>query len=184
MVEAVFEQSFGVSSRMAAVQATKLAALHGLSNDDREDLSQEALLELWRKAPAFDERRAGWRTFSERVVANRLASLLRHTHSSRSGHGKQDPIEGLELADMARSHNIDLQTDVGRVLDGVSPFDRSVALSLIDYSAIETSHRLRVARATVYRSIVRLRAAFTSAGFTKSGGGSKRCPANRQEARA
>ena len=61
---------------------------------------------------------------------------------------------------------------------------RTVALSLIDYSAIETSHRLRVGRATVYRSIVRLRAAFTSAGFTRPGVGSKRCPANRQEARA
>ena len=184
MVEIVFEQSYSVSSRMAAVQATKIAARHGLPTDHVDDLSQEALLELWRKAPAFDERRAGWRTFSERVVANRLASLLRHAHSSRSGHGKQDPIEGLEFPDVARSHNIDLQTDVRRVLKGVSPFDRTVALSLIDYSAIETSHRLRVARATVYRSIVRLRAAFTSAGFTKSGGGSKRCPANRQEARA
>lgn len=169
MVEAVFEQSFGVSSRMAAVQATKLAALHGLSNDDREDLSQEALLELWLKAPAFDERRAGWRTFSERVVANRLASLLRHAHSTRTGYGKQDPLEGLEFPDAARSNDIDLQTDVRRVLDGLSPFDRSVALCLVGYSAIETGQRLGVSRATVYRAIWRLRAAFTEAGLSPSG---------------
>ena len=184
MVEIVFEQSYSVSSRMAAVQATKIAARHGLPTDHVDDLSQEALLELWRKAPAFDERRAGWRTFSERVVANRLASLLRYTHSSRSGHGKEDSLEGLKLRDPAPDGDIDLQTDVRRVLDSVSPFDRTVALSLIDYSAIETSHRLRVARATVYRSIVRLRAAFMSAGFTRSSVGSKRCPANRQEAGA
>ena len=169
MVEAIFEQSFAASSRMAAVQATKIAVLHGLSNDDREDLSQEALLELWRKAPAFDERRAGWRTFSERVVANRLASLLRHAHSRRTGYGKQDPIEGLEFADVARSNNIDLQTDVRRVLDGISPFDRTVALSLIGHSAIEASQRLGVSRATVYRAIGRLRAAFTEAGLSPSG---------------
>lgn len=184
MVEIAFDQSYSASSRVAAVHAAKAVALHALPTDHIEDLTQEGLLELWRKAPAFDERRAGWRTFSERVVANRLASLLRHTLSSRSGHGKQDPIEGLEFADVARSHNIDLQTDVRRVLDGVSPFDRTVALSLIDYSAIETSHRLCVSRSTVYRSIGRLRSAFTAAGFERHGGGRAQCTDHRQEARS
>jgi RNA polymerase sigma factor (sigma-70 family) len=184
VVEIIFEQSYSASSHVAGVRAAKVAALYGLPNDDRQDLKQEALLELWRKAPVFDEERASWRTFSERVVANRLASLLRHAHSTRTGYGKQDPIEGLEFADVARSHNIDLQTDVRRVLDGVSPFDRTVALSLIDYSAIETSHRLCVSRSTVYRSIGRLRSAFTAAGFERHGGGRARCTNHRQEARS
>jgi len=48
----------------------------------------------------------------------------------------------------------------------VSTFDRNVALNLIDHSAIETSQRLRVSRATVYRAIGRLRVAFMTAGLT------------------
>ena len=165
MAETIFEQSYSSSSHIAAVHAAKIIALHALPHDHLQDLKQEALLELWRKAPVFDEGRAGWRTFAERVVANRLASLIRHARSSRAGFGQQDPIEGLEVPDPARYDNIDLQTDVRRVLDGVASLDRSVALLLIDYSAIETSRRLRVSRSTVYRSIERLRAAFTAAGF-------------------
>jgi RNA polymerase sigma factor (sigma-70 family) len=168
VVEIIFEQSYSASSQVAAAHAAKIIALHALSYDHLQDLKQEALLELWRKAPLFDERRAGWRTFAERVVTNRLTSLIRHAHSRRAGFGKQDPIEGLELPDPARYDNIDLQTDVRRVLDGVSSLDRSVALSLIDHSAIETSRRLRVSRSTVYRSIERLRAAFTTAGLCAS----------------
>jgi DNA-directed RNA polymerase specialized sigma24 family protein len=162
-------RNYSTSSRVAAVHAAKVVARYGLPDDHRQDLKQEALLELCRKAPLFDERRASWGTFSERVVANRLASLLRRMHSGRSGHGRQDPLEDLELPNTANYCDIDLQTDVRRVLDGVTPFDRSVGQSLMDYTAIETSHRLRVARATVYRAIERLRAAFTAAGFTGPG---------------
>ncbi len=165
MVEIDFERAYPASSRVAAVHAAKFVALHGLPNDARQDLKQEALLELWRKKPVFDEGRASWRTFAERVVANRLASLLRHMHSSSSERGKEDPLEGLTIPDAARYDDIDLQIDVRRVLDGVSPLDRKVALALIDHSAIETSRRLGVSRSTVYRSIERLRAAFTTAGL-------------------
>ena len=171
MVEVSFEQSYAISSRIAAVHAANVVARHGLPHHDREDLSQEALLELWRKEPVFDERRAGWRTFADRVVANRLASLVRHMHSCRSGHGKEDPIEGLEIPDVLRYGDVDLRTDVKKVLAGLSLFDRNVALSLIDHSPIETSRRLRVSRATVYRAIDRLRTAFVDAGFSRWRGG-------------
>jgi len=168
--ELTFEQSYPASSRIAAVQATRIARRNSLPADFIDDLAQEGLLALWRGTPAFDERRAGWPTYAEHVVANRLASILRSMNSGRSGHGKQDPLDGLQFADPAPYAGIDLQNDVRRVLDGVSSFDRTVARSLIDHSAIETSRRLGVARATIYRSIARLRAAFTAAGLHKSSG--------------
>lgn len=180
--EIAFEQSYPASSRIAAVQATRIAVRNSLPDDFIDDLTQEGLLALWRSAPAFDERRAGWRTFSEHVVANRLASLLRSMYSSRSGHAKEDPLDDIQLSDPAPYAGIDLRRDVRRVLDGVSPFDRRVALSLINYSASETSRQLRVARATVYRSIERLRVAFAIAGFTKCGGRKARSPGRRSEA--
>ena len=168
MVETVFERSYSASSRLAAVRAATIVTLHGLPTDSRRDLEQEALLELWRKHQAYDPRRGSWRTFSERVVANRMTSLVRAMRSERSGQFREESIENL-LGLAAPNIRTDLRADVSRVLAGLSPFDRNVALCLIGHSAIETTQCLGVSRATVYRAIWRLRAAFTEAGLSPSG---------------
>ena len=168
MFETVFERSYSASSRLAAVRAATIVTLHGLPTDSRRDLEQEALLELWRKHQAYDPRRGSWRTFSERVVANRMTSLVRAMRSERSGQFREEPIENL-LGLAAPNIRTDLRADVSRVLAGLSPFDRNVALCLIGHSAIETTQCLGVSRATVYRAIGRLRAAFTEAGLSPWG---------------
>jgi DNA-directed RNA polymerase specialized sigma24 family protein len=168
VVDSAFEQSLSAASRLAAVRAASIVKIYGLPTEFRCDLEQEALLELWRKRTAHDLRRAGWRTFSERVVANRLLSLLRSMHSQRSGQFREEPLEnalGLEAPDDCA----DLRIDVSRVLAGVLQLDRRVALCLIGHSAVETGQTLGVSRAAVYRAIGRLRAAFTKAGLSPRG---------------
>jgi DNA-directed RNA polymerase specialized sigma24 family protein len=160
MLEEAFEQSYSVSLRIAGVHAARLVRLLELPADARCDLEQEALLELWRKACRFDSRRASWRTFAERVVANRLTSLVRRLRSGCSGYGKEDSLDGREFAIPAIHDLIDLRTDIGRVLVGVSLFDRLVAACLLEYSVSETSQKLGASRARVYRAIGRLRVAF------------------------
>jgi RNA polymerase sigma-70 factor (ECF subfamily) len=168
VAETVFERSYSASSRLAGVRAATIVTLHGLPTDSRRDLEQEALLELWRKHQAYDPRRGSWRTFSERVVANRMTSLVRAMRSERSGQFREEPIENL-LGLAAPNIRTDLRADVSRVLAGLSPFDRNVALCLIGHSAIETTQCLGVSRATVYRAIGRLRTAFTEAGLSPWG---------------
>jgi DNA-directed RNA polymerase specialized sigma24 family protein len=160
VVESVFEQSFSATIRLAAVRAATIATLYELPTESRRDLEQEALLELWRKRTAYDAQRGSWRTFSERVVANRMTSLVRSMYSERSGHFREDPLENL-VALAVPNDRADLRSDVSRVLAGVAQFDRSVAAYLIDYSPIEIGQRLGASRATVYRAIGRLRVAFT-----------------------
>jgi RNA polymerase sigma factor (sigma-70 family) len=168
VVETVFERSYSATSRLAAVRAATIATLYGLPTDSRRDLEQEALLELWRKHQAYDPQRGSWRTFSERVVANRMTSLVRSMRSERSGRFREEPIENL-LGLAAPNDGADLRADVARVLAGMSPFDRSVAMYLVGHSAIETGQRLGVCRATVYRALGRLRTAFTEAGLSPWG---------------
>jgi len=160
-----FERSYSVTSRFAAVRAALTTTTYRLPSDFRLDLVQEILLALWRQRQAFDPRRGSWRTFSECVVANKLSSLVRRMRSNRSGQFREDSLENAPgLA--APSDGIELCTDVRRVLARVSQFDRTVALYLIEHSAIETTQCLRVSRATVYRAIGRLRTAFTEAGLS------------------
>jgi hypothetical protein len=89
---------------------------------------------------------------------------VRAMRSERSGQFREEPIEN--VLDLAAPNSLtDLRADVSRVLAGVSSFDRSVALCLVEHSAKETSQELRVCRATVYRAIGRLRAVFSAAGL-------------------
>ena len=164
LAETVFERSYSTSRRIAAVRAATTVVLHSLPKEDRFDLEQEALLELWRKHTAYDSQRGSWRTFSERVVANRVISVLRSMYSQGSGQFREDPLENI-VGLAAPSDGADLRTDVLKVLARVSPFDRSVAVCLVGHSATETGHRLGVSRAAVYRAIGRLRVAFTVAGL-------------------
>ena len=163
MIETVFERSYSVASRLAAVLAANIVAQYRLPTDFRHDLVQDALLGLWQKHRAYDAQRGSWRTFSERVVANRMASQLRRMHSQRSGLLREDPLErAIGLA--ALDDRAYLRTDVARVLARVSQFDRNVAVCLVTHSPTQTYRRLGVSRATIYRAIGRLRLAFTVAG--------------------
>src|SRR4051794_17968091 len=113
-----------------------MVARYQLPNEARRDLEQEALLELWRKAPAYDSCRGSWRTFAERVVANRLASLVRRMRTKTPDSLWQVHI-GDHVSLVASSVHTELSVDVGRLVANLPRLDRSVAVCLMDYSAAE-----------------------------------------------
>jgi DNA-directed RNA polymerase specialized sigma24 family protein len=165
MTELTFEYSHSVSRRIAGVHAARISSRYRLPADFHRDLEQEGLLELWLKRSAYDVRRGNWPTFSERVVANKLSSLVRRMHSKRSGQFREEPLKNF-LHLPSQNDQCELRAEVAEVLSRVSPFDRAVARCLIDNSAIETSGELSVTRAAIYRAIGRLRITFTGAGFS------------------
>jgi DNA-directed RNA polymerase specialized sigma24 family protein len=83
-----FEESYSTAKKLAQVRAVIVVARWNLPVHARPDLEQEGLLELWRKRAAYDAQRGSWRTFSERVVANRMTSLARRSIHPRP---KQEP---------------------------------------------------------------------------------------------
>lgn len=159
-----FEDAYSILRRVVRVRAANVTKTYGLPRCERNDLEQEALLDLWRKRDAYDPKRGCWRTFSETVVANKMASLVRSMCSHRSAFFKEQPIErASSLA--APDRRDDMRADVRRVLADVSEFDRRIARSLTYRSAAETSRSMGFSRAKVYRAIGRLRVAFSAAGF-------------------
>ena len=164
MVETLFSQTYSTSERIATARASATAARYRMPYQERADLKQEALLELWRTAPLFDVRRSSWPTFAERVVANKLSSIMRSKCSRRAAALRQEPLTcGVDMT--APRVELDLSIDITRVLATAESFDQSVAECLFDNSPAEASRELAVSRSTIYRSIKRLKDAFAEAGL-------------------
>ena len=136
---------------------------------DRQDLEQDVMAVLWNALACYDASRGALQTFTETVVANRVASLRRMFQAERRGYGKEEPFDEAPCTLAAPDGELDSCLDVRMVLRHAAPFDRVVALSLTSYSAGETSRRLSVSRAAVYRAIARLRVAFLAAGILPRG---------------
>jgi DNA-directed RNA polymerase specialized sigma24 family protein len=164
MADLSFEPICPVAKRIAAVGSAALISRYHLPAHFRQDLQQEALVELWRKRNVFDDARGSWRTFAEKVIANRLRSSLRVLRREPAGPFFAVTIQILNSTPKPRG-NPDLEISIAQVLCRVAKFDRDVAESLMVRSAVETAGRLNVSRATIYRAIERLRFAFIAAGF-------------------
>lgn len=67
-----------LQSALAAAHAhsKRMAVRHGLSDEDRDDIRQEALLELLEAADKFDAQRASLNTFTGVVAKNRSLEVL------------------------------------------------------------------------------------------------------------
>jgi hypothetical protein len=163
--DATFGRAFPLALRAALVRTTAAVKSGAIPSADRQDAEQGVLTGVWLALTHYDSALAGLRTFIEVVVCRQITSQVR-AYRSRA---VRDSLNAPRTASGEGGlRELELQVDNGRAIDGVSSFDQAVALSLIDHSVTETSLRLRVSRATVYRSIERPRAAFTIAGFHNS----------------
>jgi RNA polymerase sigma factor (sigma-70 family) len=133
---------------------------------DGEDLEQEGVLACWQALNVFDPRRASLRTFVERVVAARMISL----HRARTCRPRFQPIEddGHKVGN-TWAMEIELRSDIERVLAALSDTDRRIALALIDHTPTEATRLLGMARSTVYERLRHIRVAFMHAGFRPEG---------------
>lgn len=164
MADALTPQTCQMVARIVAIHSSKeprsLAA-----SDSLADLSQEALLEVWQKSSRFNPARGSWSTFCDRIIANRIRSLHRRERAGYRGYGKQCPLHEGRREPAAPISKIDLQIDMEQILGRLPAADRAVAASLAQCSVAETSRRLGIRRASVYRVIMRLRNCFSRVGL-------------------
>jgi len=162
MRETTFEEVHPLALRVVGARARAAVASGVVPPADREDLQQEGLMACWRALPHFNPTRASLRTFIERVVSARMVSL----HRARLCRLRFEPLDTDRYSSgCAGAQQIDLRSDVGRVLDTLRVADQQLACALIEHTPTEASRFLGMARSTVYERMRHLRTAFADAGL-------------------
>jgi RNA polymerase sigma factor (sigma-70 family) len=162
--EAIFREAYPLALRASRVRSAAAVTSGRVPVQEREDLEQEALLRVWQALPRYDAARASLATFIERVVASKVASLLR----SRRRLAIFELPTGTQPSSADGIPAVEFRTDVERILAMLGPSDRRLALLLTEHGPGEACRILGVARSTVYCRIRRLRAAFLAAGYGPS----------------
>lgn len=165
MSNTIFERAYPLAVRAAQVRSAAAVATSGVPVHDREDLEQEMVLGVWRALPRYDPSRASLRTFIERVIANRFASLLR----ARRRQLKVESFEGQNLGTRDGIPALEFRTDVQRVVGSLAERDRRLVLRMMAHSPTEASRSLGISRSTVYARIRRIRFVFQEAGLGPRG---------------
>ena len=130
----------------------------------REVDEQEGVVACLRALPRFDPTRASLRTFIERVVAARLASLVRQARRRP----ETVPVEMLSwLPVECKSARRELRMSIDRVVANLRTDDRELVQLLCDISPAEASRRLGIPSSTLHDRILRLRRRFARAGLDR-----------------
>ncbi len=171
-------------------KARQLVGKAGFSAWDREDIEQELTLDLLRRLPKYNPKRAQLNTFIARVVEHRLASLIeaqkagirdyRRCRCSLNECFEDADGRSVERVDTFDQEDYLLRTggqsrpseelsalaiDVAAVLEGLPHELRNLCRRLQEETVTEISRGTGVPRGTIYESIKKLREIFKDAGL-------------------
>ena len=171
-------------------KARQLVGQAGFTASDREDIEQELILDLLRRLPKYNPKRAQLNTFIARVVEHRLASLIeaqkagirdyRRCRCSLNECFEDADGRSVERVDTFDQEDYLLRTgaqsrpseelnrlaiDVAAVLETLPPELRELCRRLKAETVTEISRDTGVPRGTIYESIKKLREIFKDAGL-------------------
>ena len=171
-------------------KARRLVGQAGFTASDREDIEQELILDLLRRRPKYNPKRAQRNTFIARVVEHRLATLIeaqkagirdyRRCRCSLNECFEDADGRSVERVDTFDQEDYLLRTggqsrpseelsalaiDVAAVLETLPPELRELCRRLKAETVTEISRDTGVPRGTIYESIKKLREIFKDAGL-------------------
>ena len=171
-------------------KARQLVGQAGFTASDREDIEQKLILDLLRRLPKYNPKRAQLNTFIARVVEHKVATLIeaqkagirdyRRCRCSLNDCFEDEDGRSVERVDTfdqedyllrtgAQSRTADelsaLAIDVTAVLEGLPPKLCNLCRRLKAQTVTEISRDTGVPRGTIYESIKKLREIFDDAGL-------------------
>ena len=178
------------AARLIRFKARQLVGKAGFTASDREDIEQELTLDLLRRLPKYNPKRAQLNTFIARVVEHRLASLIeaqkagirdyRRCRCSLNECFEDADGRSVERVDTFDQEDYLLRTggqsrpseelsalaiDVAAIIEGLPHELRNLCRRLKAETVTEISRDTGVPRGTIYESIKKLREIFKDAGL-------------------
>jgi RNA polymerase sigma factor (sigma-70 family) len=125
------------------------------NRDDREDLAQEIIIQLWRAFVAFDER-CRFSTWMYRIALNVAISFYRR-ESTRTRLVLSDNERLLTAIDETASHSAEIRV-LYQVIEGLDPLNKALVLLHLDgHSYGEIGDVLGISATNVATKISRLK---------------------------
>ena len=178
------------AARLIRFKARQLVGKAGFTASDREDIEQELILDLLRRLPKYNPKRAQRNTFIARVVEHRLASLIEEQKAGIRDYRRcrcslNECFEDADGRSVERVDTFDqedyllrtggqsrpseelnrLAIDVAAVIEGLPHELRNLCRRLKAETVTEISRDTGVPRGTIYESIKKLREIFKDAGL-------------------
>ncbi len=160
--------------------ASQVARTFDLSDEEREDVRHDLVLELLDSAVRFDPAQSAWHTFASNVL-RLAASRIRRDRGRRASFRPKYSRVLLEQTTVSEPHSVidphddigDLERrlDVEQVLASMPPVLRRTCELLKHLSPPEVARVMGVHRVTVYRRVAQARCFFEEAGLDPSGNG-------------
>lgn len=149
------QQSFETLLREHQRIVFKVAFMYASHPEDRNDLTQEICVQLWRSFASFDEKRARFSTWMYRVALNVAISYRRRWHPEQSLEQEQlDALGGVEGIAEPDERLDDLYQFIGRL----DSFNRAlILLYLEDRSYSEIAEILGISETNVATKISRIK---------------------------
>jgi RNA polymerase sigma-70 factor (ECF subfamily) len=185
----------GIDSALLAVvrvTAAGLAWKYCFNGIDLDDIRQELFLDCLFRFGKFDPARSSRSTFLRRVVRHRIATLLDAQRAGCRDHrrcrdsldarvqfaaGESVPLEETLSADdydarigrntLSSRERLELRIDVDSAISLLPADLAGVAILLKSVGVAEAAQQLGLSRATAYRRVASIRAAFASTGLNR-----------------
>jgi RNA polymerase sigma-70 factor (ECF subfamily) len=177
------------AARLIRTKAHQLIGKAGFTENDRQDLQQDLMMDLLQRMRHFNPAKSKKATFMTRIVQRRISTLLEARHArcrdwrmcrmSLNTPHENDRGDTREMIDRVDSEGTlrpcqpdtreseinNLRMDVARVLDTLPEDLRDLCERLRESNMAEIARETGVARTTLYDKLTRIRAAFREAGL-------------------
>jgi RNA polymerase sigma factor (sigma-70 family) len=125
------------------------------SRDDREDLAQEIIVQLWRSFESFDER-CLFSTWMYRIALNVAISFYRR-ELTRTRYVLSDDERLLNAVDETPNQSTEIQM-LHQFIEGLEPLNKAMVLLYLDgHSYLEIANVLGISETNVATKISRLK---------------------------
>jgi len=159
MTREQFEASTPEFAKRARLEACGLIRLGRFRPDEREDLEQEFLLQVWRKRERLDSAHKGSSTYLAATMRNKGRDLIRYEYAPVRDRRRQSPIPDDLDAEERRAAppalvvqpELDDPIDVRRAVSRLPAQKQRFVSLLADRGVTEAADELGISRSTAWR---------------------------------